>query len=702
MNPELEKVIAAIRANGGTEDDVADYLQSLGGKEVKPEGPSDRERTARANAREATSKAEREALNTASTSFINFLDAGTFGLAGLATDALSPGSFRANRDARQAIYNEIPTGERMALGLAGGLLNPVSKVPGLGQGGSLLRIAGRGAATGAAMGAAQGIGENVGTTSGATIPALQMAAGGALLGGALAPAAARFAQVGPKTFFDPLTQNLPDFLGGGAAKARRTAELTRNAASGRAAAAARADADLGDARMNYELPKAPMFSGRTGRLSRPTIHTLPPSPASGMDLDRAGPSMLSQARGATGTVPGREAFRGPFAAREAEITSGLTKGVPDAVQTGERLRAERAAQADADYGAAIEATKGQPVETPSLDALLETPTGKAAWRAVQTDRPDLVLGVGDPNRALPQVEKPSLLNPNALFEVQESPFGPPPAEMRTVPDAEAIHELTRYLRKWSSGEKGQVFPEGVSAISASNALKLLERAQSELPEPFRIANENYAEASKAIDALELGRTPWTANPNPLRRRAEPLAKVEKKVARMAPENAALVREGKQFDLATRVNEGRLTPRRAVEQMDRPGSSLGREMGIAGGPLPARLRAADDVLERQKAVLPRGLLALEPETGGAVTQVAENMRPSWFWTAQKYLKDVLGNSAAQTVAQRGREDAAFANLLTGDPGDTQRAIAYFRARDKAAGVAAEKIAATAGRVGLLGR
>jgi hypothetical protein len=79
-----------------------------------------------------------------------------------------------------------------------------------------------------------------------------------------------------------------------------------------------------------------------------------------------------------------------------------------------------------------------------------------------------------------------------------------------------------------------------------------------------------------------------------------------------------------------------------------------------------------------------------------------MRPSWFWTAQKYLKDVLGNSAAQTVAQRGREDAAFANLLTGDPGDTQRAIAYFRARDKAAGVAAEKIAATAGRVGLLGR
>jgi len=58
---ELEKAIAAIRAQGGTDADVESYVRSLGGQEVKA-GPSERERGFRAAARTATNEAEQAAL----------------------------------------------------------------------------------------------------------------------------------------------------------------------------------------------------------------------------------------------------------------------------------------------------------------------------------------------------------------------------------------------------------------------------------------------------------------------------------------------------------------------------------------------------------------------------------------------------------------------------------------------------------------
>ena len=101
-DPNKARIAANVRKMEAAKAPLADieaYLQSEGlkptsGQEAKPDAPSELEREARKKARLGTNQAEREALNTASTSFINFLDAGTFGLAGLATDALSPGSFR--------------------------------------------------------------------------------------------------------------------------------------------------------------------------------------------------------------------------------------------------------------------------------------------------------------------------------------------------------------------------------------------------------------------------------------------------------------------------------------------------------------------------------------------------------------------------------------------------------------------------------
>lgn len=628
-----------------------DRRNPFSGNEMRKPGPSDRERAARKRAREATNEAERKALNTASASFVNFLDAGTFGVAGLATDALSPGSFRANRDARQAIYNSMPLKERLALGIAGGIANPM-KVPGLGQGGSLFKVAGRGVVQGGAQGGAQGYGENVGTTSGALLPTAVGAAGGAVAGGLLAPIAAKLAS---RLFpIDP----------------------AQAAAAARAATAVDADKAIG-----YEVPVLPTGRGM-------------PDP---MAIDEVGPTMLAQARGATGTVPGREAFRAPFEAREKSMPRLLTGDVPDAVRMGEQMRTARKVQADADYGAAIEATKGQPIETPMLDALLETPTGRAAWKAVQMDRPDLVLGVGDANRALPRVPVAPPGRGSLLQGYEPTVAQPePPVTERVVPDAEAIHELTRHLTQWAKGEKGQVFPDGVSAKAAGNALMLLERAKDELPLPFRIANENYRAASVEIDALEMGRTPWRVNPKP-GKRSLPMAVVERQVAAMPPDVADLVRAGKRFDVAARVNEGTLTPAKAVEKMDRPSGSLAREMRVAGGPLPGRLRAWDAVFKRQGEVLPASGPRLEPPAGGLLGRMAETAGPTKERTIVNAVRSMFGRSAEKALIRRGMEDAEFAKLLTGKPGDVEKAIAYLAKRDKGMAFAARAAAKSGGNV-----
>lgn len=201
MNPDLEKAIAAIRSQGGTDADVEAYVRSLGGVEARPAGPSERERMARARAREATNEAERTSrsrLDEVGAVAESFADASTFGLAGLATDAidaaLSGRTFRANRDARQMSREAMSGYDRTLSGVAGALANPVGAVFRPAQAGTGIVKAGLlGAREGAVQGAMTAFGENAGTTRGAADATVRGAVGGALLGGAV-PAAVRLAE----------------------------------------------------------------------------------------------------------------------------------------------------------------------------------------------------------------------------------------------------------------------------------------------------------------------------------------------------------------------------------------------------------------------------------------------------------------------------------------------------------------------------
>jgi hypothetical protein len=619
---------------------VAAYLQSVGAVEgPKPQSPASR--AAIAAIREDISRRERQpvgVLESLAPVAEGFADASTFGLAGLLTDFLASGNprninreaFRARRDVRRQAREDMPLRENIPLAVAGGVANPVGTFLGPAKAGAgLFRIGARGAAEGALQGGAQMLGENIGTTDGVAGPVAAGMVVGGLLGGAAAPIAARVA------------------------RGRATMAPEQVAAARRLQAAQEADAGLG--------------------FVEPQLPTGPGMPRA-MEIDRAGPTVIANARAATRSVPGREAIRPAFEARAAEMPQALTEGTEDAVAVGNRLRAERAAQAEADYGAAIEATKGRPVDSPFIEEFITTTRpGRVAWEEVQAARPSVVLGVGDPARALPVVD--------------EVP----------VPDGEAVHEMSRWLRARAKADPGQVFPDGVGAIEAGNALRLLEKTQDALPEPFRMANENYARLSRPIDALALGRSRWSANPSVSKKAdARAIENVRTKMAGMEPGERAMVRLGKSYDLATRAREGTLTPSKAVPKLDTPASTLAWEAALSGSPLPKRLRAWNEVLGTQGKVLSGAGPSLDSGLLGVVDQITAGT--SLLGKAATAWRVLRGQLSASAKTRIGKEDAAFMRLLTDEGDATKRLIASLSAKDRAVVEAARTASRKAGRVG----
>lgn len=766
----MDKIIEAMRKQGATDADIESYLLSQGAVEVKADRPKPRgyrtpEQIARLNKQdwarvfEGDSGASLQALS----------DAASFGLTGLLSDALSGGDFRENRELRALNKASLGKWEGRGLGVAGGLLNPVGTFLGPAKGGAgLLRTAGKGMVEGAAQGVTQTVGENVGRedfgVGDVVIPGLLSA----LFGGTAAGVARKFARRG----IDPVTE----------------------AAERRAAEARAADAKYG----------VPIRDVPTG---------MPPELA----LDVAGPTTLAHARGAARSVEGRETFRQVFERREAAIPKALTGDVPDATVLEEQLRKAQSAEGRKLYTEAVEATKGQPVESEALEAFMASPAGRAAWAAAKDARANRLAAMGDvaaADRALPTRDVPIEVEltpppsvgvrsaegalrrnledvPNAELEAewqrlaeelagdeasiahrqlpkwanyQELPpteqlgkkgatdlptgddmFDPDElAKMRSadkfynkrqvirqakeramgriraeldarggtrstasatetveVPDAEALHHMTRTLRRWAKGEPGQAPPQGIAAEDAITARELLGRVREELPEPFKIANRAWAEKAENIRMVQLGRRPAAANPPPTRSGAQvtvPLAAVERKVGAATPYQRGLFATGKTFDLASRIRSGQLTPAAAAKALADPNSPLARELRLTNVPLAVRLKIADEILSRQGDILSGRGEALEPESRALATKLAEAAAPTLWWTLIKGARHAVGRTAAKTKVKMGREDEAFARLLTGSSDDLMRAIRQLGERDTRVGTTAAKASARAGRVG----
>lgn len=663
---EIQKAIAAIRAQGGTDADVEAYLREKG---FEPEAKSKRPLTPAQIARLDLNQFEKNAAELGASltygeqvtaGIDNMLNAMTFGASGIAADKMAGGDYTANRDARQAIYRGMPQAARVATSIAGGIANPLQRFVRPAQAGaSLLNIAGRGMLEGIIQGGLTGYGENVGTTEGATGATVSGALWGGLGGGILAPAAAHVAATG-RDALDPLLQYLPKFADSEGAINRMAAREASDAAASRVADARTRAASVG-----------------SSAAATPQVGAGMPTP---MAVDVATPTEVAFLRGAAKSTAGREAMAGPFAQREADALPSITGDAPNAVKTENALRTRRAAQAKADFASAIEATKGIPISSKTIKDIFNTPVGQAAWKEIQAARKVTVVATQDPSRALPKDAK-----------------GNP------VPDAEAVHQLTRRLRAWGKAEKGQVFPEGVDAEAAGDALALLDRAMPEMPLPYQVAVENYAAASRPIDAVQRGRAPWRSNPNPLNKRARQLTleNIEAKVPSMSAGEQALLREGKQFDVASRLNRG-TSIQQAAGLLDNPASELSREMAVAGGPMPARIRAWNTALERQGDILSGRGEVIEPQSGGLLARAAEYFAPTAKWMAAKAGKAQLGEHATVTELKRALADAEFAKLYTGDVNAPTRALEAWRKMGAAKGRIGSRLSAQIGRQGgLLG-
>lgn len=565
-----------------------------------------------------------------------FSDASTFGVAGLVDDFVSgigtPGGFRANRDFRDASRDQLSGTEAAVIGIAGGLANPVGAFLGPAKVGAGLARAGllRTMGKGAVEGALQGGAQMFGENVGTTRGAVDETLFGAAMGAPFGAAGAGIAR------------SIAGRAGGAL-----PSEIT---ASGRAARANEADRA-----MRYEVPAVPQGPG------------MPPP----MDLDVLGPNAMAQAARAGHSVEGDIAARPAFEQRASQMVDAITHDAPDAIAEGNRLRAVRRAQADIDFPAAEAATKGKAKDSPFLRAFRDTEAGGVVWNKIMRARPARVLAAGDPARALPS---------NAAGD--------------TVPDAEAIHEMTRWLRKRSKA-KGGSFPDGIDADDAVTALELLEQTKNKLPKAYRTAIDNYARLSEPIEALELGMRRFELNP--VSRKAAPRAveNVRNAMATMSPEALAALRLGKHFDIASRVRKGTLTPESAVAATTRAGDPTAFELSLLGPQVQSRFPAWENALRRQGKTI-GATQPMPPQDApgllGAVLRGTSMMGKEA--TAWRILRGALSDAGA---AQVGKEQAAYINLIT-KQGNWDRTLAALSAKDQAVVRAAQQAAARSGRQG----
>ena len=225
----------------------------------------------------------------------------------------------------------------------------------------------------------------------------------------------------------------------------------------------------------------------------PTAPALEGQPTA-MGLDIAGPNMLAQAKGAARTPGGRTAFETPFAAREEAAVPAITSGTEDAMATLQRMRQSRAATADINKGAALEATKGQPIEiTPEMQEIFDTPTGRRVVNAAMRSRRNM------PMRPLPEVEVqvPIPSGEQTMHDVVDLrlPNGSLRKNFEDVPDKD-LHDAINALHYKHAEETGVY--DSVADDSAYE--HYLEKAgDAGMEEMYGVARKPPKNKSKALE-----------------------------------------------------------------------------------------------------------------------------------------------------------------------------------------------------------
>lgn len=347
----------------------------------------------------------------------------------------------------------------------------------------------------------------------------------------------------------------------------------------------------------------------------------------------------------TNAIRSRQAQMRPSVTRALESGTGVPADAGLSPQM--KLIAAKDAQAKTLYGAARQATAGQPVQSPTLNAIMQTPTGKSAYLwalARKMDQPGAELPKGvagvDINHPLVQQMVEMGIPADKAIQAVGSQVGD-----QTLPDPEIVHLMKRFLA--SRARIGSPV-DGKTAAEAQTALSLWKNIRSELPAPWRTADLAYADKMRLIDAMDQGRNIYRAGTNPAgpANRAIPksLDAVEQRVTAMSPEQQQAFRTGAGIAAHSRMGD----------------ASFGTQS-------PGRIFASSPAVERQTA-------AAFP-TPGAAAQF-QNVVSAWD-AAQQRANRLLGNS--RTALRMGEQGAdapipgVASNLIRGNVGNALAAV-----------------------------
>jgi hypothetical protein len=273
-----------------------------------------------------------------------------------------------------------------------------------------------------------------------------------------------------------------------------------------------------------------------------------------------------------------------------EMGGSLTNGIKALRQ----YVGDRTTEARQLYGAARQATNGQPMQSDALDQILETPVGKDAfkWATIQKANRNAPLA------SVPGAEVvPGELSTAEWATVQERArqrgmpvpsMGTGPAE--TAPDPETLHFMKQRLAKLArlGVNDGQ---GGTIATQAEGALRQWGAIREQMPPEWQAADEAFSKRSRVIDALNVGRNLIRTNLNPSGQKAlsTSLDAIEQQMANASPEEQHAFRVGGQSAVTDFLRSGG-SGKSLAAQLQEPSSVMSRRIVLATGDpdAPARL------------------------------------------------------------------------------------------------------------------
>lgn len=279
-----------------------------------------------------------------------------------------------------------------------------------------------------------------------------------------------------------------------------------------------------------------------------------------------------------------------------------------------QLVADQSAEAKQLYGAARQATAGQPMQSETLDQIRQTPAGKTAysWALAQKANRNSSLATVPGKEIVPaEMSAAEWATAQERTRARGMPvpsMGRGPDEQ--VPDPETLHYMKQGLAKIArlgmhDGAQGTI------ATQAQGALQQWGAIRNEMPEVWQQADAAFAKKARTIDAFNAGRNILRTQSNPAGTARQAVAKsldaVEQAHAAASPEEQQALRAGAQSAITEYFRAGGSRTAFARQLQD-PASAMSRRIILATGDAQSPQRLATGLAPH---VNPQQLLASPP-------------------------------------------------------------------------------------------